>query len=60
LLTKIDKEDWYVGYNWWLRSPGHTAAGVAFVYPSGNIGEWGESPNIYYAIRPAIWIDIGK
>ncbi len=44
---------------WWLRSPGKNQFRAAYVYYDGFVNESGGSVDIsFYAVRPALWIDI--
>ena len=46
---------------WWLRSPGYDSSSAAFVYDDGSIFEFGNSVNYdKYAVRPALWINLGS
>ena len=46
---------------WWLRSSGYDSSSAAFVYDDGSIFEFGNSVNYdNYAVRPALWIDLGS
>ena len=45
---------------WWLRSPGDIQSSAAFVYSDGDVIESGNYVNLdNYAVRPALWIDLG-
>ena len=46
---------------WWLRSPGFYSDRAARVYSSGYIYDYGYRVNYCNdAVRPAMWIDLGK
>lgn len=46
---------------WWLRSPGYYSNFAAGVNGDGSVDEFGSSVNIdKYAVRPALWIDLGS
>ena len=45
---------------WWLRSPGVEPSFATFTGNSGSVGLYGERvDNAEYAVRPAMWIEIG-
>ena len=45
---------------WWLRGQGASPTLAALVGNSGSLGTYGYRPdNAEYAIRPAMWIQIG-
>ena len=45
---------------WWLRTPGVEHEFVTLVGNSGSVGLYGERvDNNEYAVRPAMWIEIG-
>ena len=45
---------------WWLRSPGVEPSFATFIGNSGSVGLYGERvDNGEYAVRPAMWIEIG-
>ena len=57
------KQGAYVGYNgngwWWLRSPGNDARSAADVNYDGNVSVYGNYVyHSYYAVCPALWIDL--
>ena len=43
---------------WWLRSPGHTDKGAAYVSHKGGITDYfGNNPvNVVFGVRPALWV----
>ncbi len=44
---------------WWLRSPGYRRNDAAYVDTDGDVSEYGYDVNYdYYAVRPALWIDL--
>ena len=44
---------------WWLRSPGVNQYFAALVNSDGDITDYGDHvSNDYYAVRPAMWIDL--
>lgn len=46
---------------WWLRSPGHNQVCAAYVNIYGGFNKYGGSVlGSYIAVRPALWIDLGK
>ena len=46
---------------WWLRSPGVNSSHAAGVYSDGSVDEYGHYVNYDgYAVRPALWIDLGS
>ncbi len=46
---------------WWLRSPGFGASYAAVTLADGSVLKKGESvAGSIYAVRPAMWIDIGE
>ena len=46
---------------WWLRSPGISSDYAADVYYGGSVRETGRDVcNGNYAVRPALWIDLGS
>ena len=45
---------------WWLRSPGNTQTSAADVNSDGDVLECGYYVYYVYAVRPALWIDIGE
>ena len=62
-------EDWStaevkISCSWWLRSPGRDQDHASFVSETGSINYGGKSVNDdydgYYAIRPALWIDLNS
>ncbi|MBR6515190.1 MAG: toll/interleukin-1 receptor domain-containing protein [Clostridia bacterium] len=45
--------------SWWLRTPGIVQFNVAYIYTNGDVhGSGYDSDNDYYAVRPAMWIEI--
>lgn len=45
---------------WWLRSSGVEPSFATFTGNSGSVGHYGERvDNAEYAVRPAMWIEIG-
>ncbi len=46
---------------WWLRSPGISQLGAAYVYDDGDVSAGGDYVNLSYsAVRPALWIDLNS
>ena len=52
---------------WWLRTPGENDTTTVYVHSDGTISYWGDSYvlhienytiEVYYAVRPAMWIDL--
>ena len=44
---------------WWLRSPGYYQFSAAYVYYDGDVDEYGDLvSDVYFAVRPALWIDL--
>jgi hypothetical protein len=45
---------------WWLRSPGNISSLAAYVDPYVDVDGYGNNVNrSNYAVRPALWIDLG-
>ena len=45
---------------WWLRSPGVYEFTAQFVNFSGEAHVSGANADMVYAVRPALWLDIGN
>jgi len=45
-------------YYWWLRSPGNGSAYIAAcVLEAGDVNVGGDGVNVYYGVRPALWLN---
>ncbi len=42
----------------WLRSSGHDQYTVAIVEYDGSVHQWGYFADKYFAVRPALWLDL--